>query len=42
MCDGFGHHIPGWISPVLTFATVGFFFIKSLLDLRGKTGGKPA
>lgn len=27
--DGFGHHIPAWISPVVTFGTVGYFFLKS-------------
>jgi hypothetical protein len=34
MCDGFGVHIPQWISPVSTFAVVGFFFLKSVLALR--------
>ena len=29
--DGFGFHIPSWVSPVVTFAIVGFFFIKSAL-----------
>lgn len=27
--DGFGHHIPEWLSPVSTFLIVGFFFWKS-------------
>jgi len=27
--DSFGHHIPHWLSPVITFATVGYFFQKS-------------
>ncbi len=27
--DGFGHHVPAWISPIITFGVVGFFFIKS-------------
>ncbi len=27
--DSFGFHIPQWISPLLTFSTVGFFFWKS-------------
>jgi hypothetical protein len=29
MADGFGVHIPQWISPVATFAIIGFFFWKS-------------
>jgi hypothetical protein len=28
--DGFGVHIPAWVSPVLTIAIVGYFFLKSL------------
>ena len=32
--DGFGFHIPPWVSPIITFATVGYFFYKSKLDLR--------
>lgn len=27
--DGFGHHIPEWLSPAITFITVGYFFHKS-------------
>ncbi len=27
--DGFGYHIPPWVSPVVTFAIIGFFFYKS-------------
>lgn len=34
ICDGFGLTIPQWISPLLTFGVVGFFFGKSLLELR--------
>jgi len=30
LLDGFGFHIPSWLSPVTTFAVVGFFFWKSL------------
>ncbi len=30
ICDGFGLHVPEWISPVVTFGAVGFFFVKSL------------
>lgn len=27
--DGFGQHIPEWLSPVITFMVVGYFFYKS-------------
>lgn len=29
LTDSFGIHVPEWISPVLTFAVVGFFLLKS-------------
>lgn len=29
LLDSFAVHIPEWVSPVLTFAIVGFFFLKS-------------
>jgi hypothetical protein len=32
--DSFGFHIPHWLSPVITFGTVGYFFHKSRLDIR--------
>ncbi len=40
MCDGLGVHVPQWVSPATTFAIVGFFFAKSLGELRkkGSTG----
>ncbi|WP_369424664.1 DUF475 domain-containing protein [Methanothrix sp.] len=28
--ESFGHHIPSWMPPVLTFVIVGFFFYKSV------------
>lgn len=31
--DSFGLHIPKWISPVITFGTVGYFFQKSRIDI---------
>ena len=31
--DGFGFHIPHWVSPVITFGTVGYFFYKSKVDI---------
>lgn len=27
--DGFGMHIPTWLSPIATFMVIGFFFLKS-------------
>ncbi|MBI4096480.1 MAG: DUF475 domain-containing protein [Candidatus Levybacteria bacterium] len=27
--DSFGYHIPTWLSPLITFGTVGYFFLKS-------------
>lgn len=29
LLDAFGFHIPSWVSPVMTFGIVGFFFVKS-------------
>lgn len=29
LADGFGLHIPSWVSPVITFAVIGYFFFKS-------------
>jgi len=31
--DSFGFEIPSWVSPVITFAVVGFFFFKSVRDV---------
>jgi len=31
--DSFGFHIPAWLSPVITFGTVGYFFLKSKKEL---------
>ncbi|MBI4454118.1 DUF475 domain-containing protein [Candidatus Woesearchaeota archaeon] len=33
--EGFGHHLPVWLSPVITFGVVGFFFYKSKKHLDG-------
>jgi len=33
LLDGFGFHIPSWFSPVVTFAIIGYFFLKSKLEL---------
>lgn len=29
LLEGFGFHIPPWLSPVITFLIIGYFFIKS-------------
>lgn len=31
--DSFGYHIPPWLSPLITFGTVGYFFFKSKSEL---------
>ncbi|MEK6892237.1 MAG: DUF475 domain-containing protein [Nanoarchaeota archaeon] len=33
LLDSFGLHIPEWISPVLTFAIIGYFFYKSYKEV---------
>ncbi|MEK9178504.1 MAG: DUF475 domain-containing protein [Patescibacteria group bacterium] len=33
--DGFGYHIPAWVSPLIMFVTVGYFFNKSGADFKG-------
>ena len=32
LLDSFGFHIPSWLSPVVTFAIVGYFFYKSKVE----------
>ena len=34
--DGFGAHIPQWVSPAATFVAVGFFLVRSVLEIRGR------
>lgn len=29
LLDSFGFHIPSWVSPIVTFLVIGYFFIKS-------------
>lgn len=31
--DGFGAHIPHWLSPIITTIVVGYFFIKSRMEI---------
>jgi len=42
LLDSFAIHIPEWVSPVLTFAIVGFFFIKSRKAMPATEGGHGA
>ena len=32
--DSFGYHIPPYVSPIITFGTVGYFFHKSRIEIR--------
>jgi hypothetical protein len=34
LLDSFGLHIPAWVSPVVTIGTVGYFFARSVKELR--------
>lgn len=34
--DAFGFHIPTWLSPVVTFAAIGYFFLKSKSEASSK------
>lgn len=34
LADSFGFHIPEWFSPAMTFAIIGFFFWKSVKELK--------
>ncbi len=34
LLDSFGMHIPAWFTPVLTFTIIGYFFWKSLRELK--------
>jgi len=33
LLDAFGWHIPSWVSPLITFAVVGYFFFKSRQEI---------
>lgn len=37
LADAFGAHIPAWISPVITFFVIGWFFWKSHVELKNGT-----
>lgn len=34
LLDSFGFYIPSWVSPVATFAVVGYFFLKSKAEIK--------
>jgi hypothetical protein len=34
--DAFGLHIPSWVSPIVMFITIGYFFEKSRRVVRGQ------
>jgi uncharacterized protein len=31
--ESFGMHVPIWLSPIITFGVVGFFFFKSIAKM---------
>jgi hypothetical protein len=41
IADGYGFHIPTWLSPVITFGIVGYFFYRSILVARALERGNP-
>ena len=41
LLDDFGLPVPVWVSPIITFAIVGFFLWKSIRAHRGAGGGRP-
>jgi hypothetical protein len=40
LLDAFHFHIPTWISPVLTFVIIGFFFLKSRREITRKAAAE--
>ncbi|HOI13092.1 MAG TPA: DUF475 domain-containing protein [Methanoculleus sp.] len=38
LADSFGFHIPAWLSPVATFAIVGYFLYRSVQSQKGAAG----
>jgi len=34
LLDSFGFHIPNWFSPIVTFGVIGFFFYRSVKELK--------
>lgn len=33
IADGFGAHIPSWLSPIITFAVIGYFLYRSRIEI---------
>jgi uncharacterized protein len=42
LLDGFGFHIPAWVSPVITFGAIGYFLVLSILHVRKQSAAKTA
>ena len=40
LADSFGVHIPQWVSPLATFAIIGYFLWKSVRELESPAGKK--
>lgn len=34
LLDAFGYHIPAWLSPIITFFVIGYFFLKSRAEIK--------
>jgi len=34
LADSFGYHIPEFVSPMITFAVVGLFYLKSVREMK--------
>ena len=34
LLDSFGYHIPAYVTPIITFGTVGYFFYKSRIAIK--------
>ena len=41
LLEAFRFHVPPWLSPVATFGAVGYFFLKSVRELRRSEQGRP-
>ena len=41
VADSYGLNIPAWLSPVITFGIVGYFFYRSVLVARALEQGSP-
>jgi hypothetical protein len=39
--ESFGHHVPAWVSPVITFIVIGYFFWRSLVLLKKEAQEAP-